>query len=208
MQNLIRKEDGYINMTELAKSANKRIDNWTRTKQFQDFLRELELEINLPKNKLIITSYGKSGNTYYHPILATYVAQFLSTKFALKVSIWIDEWKKEKNNQEIYNKELEHLQYNNYLNKEKDIKIKLHKELGGEIEVETEVGYIDLLTDTEIIEIKHGLNWKHAVGQILIYSLVYPKHKKRIHLFDIKKTYVIELYCKTYNIEVTYDENL
>ena len=64
--------------------------------------------------------------------------------------------------------------------------MKLHDQLGGKIEVETESGFIDLLTDTEIIEIKKGKNWKQAIGQILIYSSYYPKHTKRIHLFDIK----------------------
>jgi hypothetical protein len=77
--------------------------------------------------------------------------------------------------------------------------------LGGCIEVETEVGYIDLLTDYEIIEIKDGKLWKHALGQILMYSVDYPNHKKRIHLFDIEKNKMIEDRCNIYNIKVSYE---
>ena len=90
--------------------------------------------------------------------------------------------------------------------KEKEIQLRLHLELGGEIEVKTESGFIDLLTDDEIIEIKQGKNWKNAVGQILMYSLEYPNHKKRIHLFDIQPDTNINNKCSIYNILVSYDE--
>jgi len=66
---------------------------------------------------------------------------------------------------------------------EKTIQLRLQSELGGEIEVKTPAGPIDLLTDNEIIEIKKIKNWKAALGQILIYGDYYPKHQKRIHLF-------------------------
>lgn len=91
---------------------------------------------------------------------------------------------------------------------EKKIQNKLYKELGGEIEVKTENGYIDLLTNSEIIEIKDGKLWKNAIGQILVYSQSYPKHNKRIHLFGIENNENINKICKDYNIKVTYDPNI
>lgn len=96
----------------------------------------------------------------------------------------------------------------NYKNKdiEKQIKLKLQASLGGEIEVKTRNGYIDLLTDTEIIEIKIGKNWKAAIGQILVYALDYPKHIKRLHLFKIKNDENINNICKLHNIKVSYEE--
>lgn len=103
---------------------------------------------------------------------------------------------------EIYNIKNDNLEDNR---KEYQIQQRLHEELGGCIEVETEVGYIDLLTDYEIIEIKDGKLWKHALGQILMYSVDYPNHKKRIHLFDIEKNKMIEDRCNIYNIKVTYE---
>ncbi len=91
---------------------------------------------------------------------------------------------------------------------EKEIQKRLCKELkNAQIEVKTPNGFIDILTDNEIIEIKNGKNWKDAVGQILIYSTSYPNHIKRIHLFNIKKDKNIEKACEIYNILVTFDEN-
>jgi hypothetical protein len=80
--------------------------------------------------------------------------------------------------------------------------------LAGQIEVETEVGYIDLLTDDEIIEIKDGKFWKHALGQILSYSIDYPNHKKRIHLFNIGEynLNLIKDKCLKFNINVTFEK--
>ena len=66
---------------------------------------------------------------------------------------------------------------------EKIIQLRLQSELGGEIEVKTPAGPIDLLTDNKIIEIKKVRNWKAALGQILIYGKYYPNHQKHIHLF-------------------------
>ena len=69
--------------------------------------------------------------------------------------------------------------------------------------------FIDILTDDEIIEIKNGKNWKHAIGQILVYSNFYPKHKKRLHLFNIVNDELINDFCRKNNISVSYEsENI
>jgi hypothetical protein len=83
----------------------------------------------------------------------------------------------------------------------------LQSKLGGLIEVSTPVGRIDLLTNTEIIEVKRFSDWKAALGQILVYSAFYPEHQKRIHLFgssnELKKLADIEIACLEFNIRVT-----
>jgi len=55
--------------------------------------------------------------------------------------------------------------------------------LNGKLEVPTLVGKIDILTSTEIIEVKGVCQWKSALGQVLAYGHFYPSHQKRIHLF-------------------------
>lgn len=73
------------------------------------------------------------------------------------------------------------------------------------------VGRIDVLTDWEIIEVKKISEWKSAIGQVLVYSLYYPHHSKRIHLFDspTKTDYPVrQLIVKTahqLNVSVTFD---
>lgn len=60
---------------------------------------------------------------------------------------------------------------------------KLLKEKGGETEVQTEFGRIDLLTDTTLFEIKEARLWKSGIGQLLAYSNEYPNHKLVLFLF-------------------------
>jgi hypothetical protein len=70
-----------------------------------------------------------------------------------------------------------------YDNPEYQVVQKLKDKLGGQTEVVTAIGRIDLLTETEIIEVKQVSDWKAALGQILTYSAFFPEHTKRIHLF-------------------------
>ena len=209
INNYIRKEDGYLNATKLCQIGGKRIDNFISSKKTLQFIDQLCIELNIQNDKLIyLYQYGKSRNTYYHPLLGTYLAFWISSNFAVKVSLWIEEWKTINNNKDIYNNEISILKSDedNTYQKEKEIQLKLQNELGGEIEVKTKTGFIDLLTETEIIEIKSGKNWKHALGQILAYSIYYPKHKKIIYLFDIKNDEIINKVCEKYDINVKYEK--
>ncbi|MDB9372369.1 MarR family transcriptional regulator [Nodularia sphaerocarpa] len=70
-----------------------------------------------------------------------------------------------------------------YDNPEYQVVQRLKSELGGQTEVVTAIGRIDLLTDTEVIEVKQVSEWKAALGQILTYAAFFPEHTKRIHLF-------------------------
>ena len=91
---------------------------------------------------------------------------------------------------------------------EKKVRDKLHKRLGGEIEVRCLAGSIDLLTSLEIIEVKQVKGWKSALGQLLTYSDYYPSHAKRIHLFgETQESYLamIEKHCNKYGVLVTWE---
>lgn len=72
---------------------------------------------------------------------------------------------------------------------EKTIQKALQDEIGGQTEVLTPVGRIDLLTDKELIEVKDAKNWKAAIGQIISYGKYYPDHHKVLYLYgDISET--------------------
>ena len=59
----------------------------------------------------------------------------------------------------------------------------LAKALGGQREYQVPTGFIDVLTDSQVIEVKHFACWKHAVGQVCMYGLYFPLKQKRVHLF-------------------------
>ncbi|CAM9491265.1 unnamed protein product, partial [Ectocarpus sp. 12 AP-2014] len=67
--------------------------------------------------------------------------------------------------------------------KERSVRDALSLLVGGKTEQETPVGFIDVLSDTEVIEVKHYTLWKHGLGQMLSYQLHHPHLAKRLHLF-------------------------
>lgn len=84
---------------------------------------------------------------------------------------------------------------------------RLAEELGGENEARTPIGWIDVLTNTELIEVKRVRKWKWALGQILVYGLYHPDLQKRIHLFGkIKesKLQMIKDHCSKFDVVVTW----
>lgn len=90
---------------------------------------------------------------------------------------------------------------------EKDIQVKMQRMFGGQREVHTPVGYIDLLTDTQLIESKRANGWKGALGQVLSYGKFYPNHELVLYLFgdfpgNLKECASL---CKTHNIKLIYE---
>ena len=75
------------------------------------------------------------------------------------------------------------------------------------MEVPVPCGRIDVLTDSEIIEVKEAKGWKGAIGQIISYGIYYPERTKRIHLFgkcSQKTKALISSHCAPLDIRVTF----
>ena len=91
---------------------------------------------------------------------------------------------------------------------ERDVRDRLQAQLGGQVEAYTRYGLIDLLTATELIEIKTVDRWKDAVGHILAKAHRYPNHAKRLHLFSSEEPILetIEQVCTPHDIRVTFEK--
>lgn len=94
-----RAADGYINATAMCNAADKKIAKYLENKGTTDFL--IELAVALSADVRIRTSdlveIIKGGNpafqgTWVHPQVAIHLAQWLSPKFAVRVSIWVHDW--------------------------------------------------------------------------------------------------------------------
>ena len=76
----------------------------------------------------------------------------------------------------------------------------------GQIEVPMGGGRCDILTETEIIEVKTWENWRHALGQVLAYGFHVPNCSKRIHLFgtpsDEGLSEIVTV-CRKFSVSVT-----
>lgn len=90
-----RAEDGYINATAMCKAAGKLMADYTRNATTKDFLNELSSDMGIPISQLIqVLRPGGTGlqGTWVHPQVSTNLAQWLSPKFAVQVSKWVQEW--------------------------------------------------------------------------------------------------------------------
>ena len=91
---------------------------------------------------------------------------------------------------------------------EKIVRDRLHAELGGKVEAYTRWGLIDLLTATELIEVKIVSHWKDAIGHLIAKARKYPNHQKRLHLFGYEEPCLehIEDVCQDCEIRVTFEQ--
>lgn len=90
------------------------------------------------------------------------------------------------------------------------------KEEGYEVQVEVVVGRgrrarIDILTDSQIWEVKVAKNHKHGMGQLHTYAMYYPSHVKCLHLFGAvgvsgEARRSVNLVGKTQGIRVSWED--
>ena len=95
---IIKKKNGYLNVTKLCALANKRFDNWMKNQCSKDMVDTVEDELEaIPLKRGIALDVIKGGNnddktntvvsgTYAHPLLVPHIASWASPKFAMKVS--------------------------------------------------------------------------------------------------------------------------
>jgi hypothetical protein len=92
---------------------------------------------------------------------------------------------------------------------EKIVRDRLQSQIGGQAEAPTPWGPIDLLTDTEIIEVKIVNRWKEALGHLLVKSESYPDRQRRLHLYGSREVYEgldrIQSSCRNMSTIVTYE---
>lgn len=79
-------------------------------------------------------------------------------------------------------------------------------ETGGQM-TKCNGGVVDVVSCLEVIEIKHWIRWKDAIGEVTVYALDFPDKKKRIHFFGQRpdqRTYdYIHEVCARLGIAVT-----
>lgn len=111
---------------------------------------------------------------------------------------------------EIFEREYNKIRKEQGILKESYFRDRLANKLDGKTEVQIDVGYIDVVTDEEIIEVKRKRRWKQAIGQIQVYGLYIHNKNKRIHLIDDLSDYndwVIEFSCNELGIKVTFEQD-
>ena len=97
--------------------------------------------------------------------------------------------------------------------KEKHYQALLHKHVGGKREVVCRYGFVDVLTDDTIYEVKKWNCYKMVVGQLDAYLRCFPGRRKVAVLFGkpyqdrAKKAAVVDLLRKNGIAVWMYDQN-
>ncbi|WP_457748485.1 KilA-N domain-containing protein [Sulfurimonas sp.] len=97
---LLRDEAVYINATELAKQFNKDLSNYTRRKDFNEYIKAFN-SVKSTELELIKTKEGKYGGTYIHSDLAVHFLRWLNVEFAIKCDMYIKQQIQQAHNEKI-----------------------------------------------------------------------------------------------------------
>jgi predicted GIY-YIG superfamily endonuclease len=73
-QTISRRQNGFINLTQMCQANGKRLDNWTRLKQTQDYIRILSQCL---ASEIVYSEEGVNGGTWGHPSLAEELQRWL-----------------------------------------------------------------------------------------------------------------------------------
>jgi hypothetical protein len=211
---------GYVNATQMCKANGKFLAHYTHQKSTQQYLEALAKDLSVDISHLVIkvAGYRDKQGTWVHPEVAIDLAHSLGRPFKK----WFIESFYNKDYEWAINKCITELVPNNFINTsspvcminnkklffEKEVRNRLAKHENGQIEVQTPIGFIDVLTVSEIIEVKDFKDWKSAIGQVMTYGVFFPKNKKRIHLFgNIGRTNLekVAYVCKKLSVRLTYE---
>ncbi len=168
----------FINATELCAAENKECIYFLRLSTTQEVLQTLSVKYKINKSDLYVAKRGKGGATYIHPELVPELQKWLKRQYRSDFA-------------------------------EKAVKEEFVQNLpkGYKTEVACEAGFIDVLTQKEVVEIKTIRSWKSAIGQVLVYQLYFPEKTARVHLFGDKSSTdvnVIKEVCKSLGVRVTF----
>lgn len=90
---------------------------------------------------------------------------------------------------------------------ESEIAIEVKERFGGDSEIDCKYGCIDLLTESQVVEIKNVINWKQGLGQVLVYGLCYPEKERLLVLFNCnEKTKINEISsaCSFFEVNIIF----
>lgn len=217
----VRPSDQYLNATQMCKAGKKDLFDWLRLDRTRQLISALQKAIDAERGGVdtgTVIEVKRGGSrysqgTWMHPDLAIHIGMWISIQFGVQVSRWVREWRaySHENDTEFITAIAE-IEPSPSTKLEKAIQSRLQERLGAQVEVETPAGYIDLLTEDTLIELKKITSWKSAIGQVQSYGVYYPNHSKEIHLFgqvpptkdEQEYKSVILSTCIAYDIKVVF----
>ncbi len=193
------RKDGFMDATQICEYGRREPHNWYSQKRniaLMDLLKH-DLASN-HKPAEVIDIDQTNGRVWIHPLLVVPLASWVSLRFTISASLFIEDWKHQHDAHVVgFESALTHTRSPNnvahddpdaeteyHVMHENELRDKYKALLGGDAEVKTPSGNIDLLTPTMLIELKVARNWKHGVGQLICYGAYYEDHSLHLYLFN------------------------
>lgn len=170
----------WVSLTDMAKATEKQVNDYTRSKSATEFLEELQ---SVMGTTVIETKRGGTPEKQ-----GTWAIE----EVAIDFNRWLSQSPSKKSSK-IF---------------ECSIRDSLASKVQGETEVPCKAGVVDIVTPSEIIEVKKIQLWKSAIGQSLVYACEFKGLKPRIHLFGkASKGYksMIISFCSKLSVSVTFE---
>jgi hypothetical protein len=175
----------YINMPKLSKCGKQ---------AFKDFMRTARARIYKQVHGVdaVIRVPGPQGCPHMWAVeeMANMYIMSISAEFAVKAMGWIKAWKAQHADHvtEWRHAVETHIPDDTRCDLEKRVVDAFcaqvpncTREVGVELGSQ---GYVDVLTDSHLYEVKTWRNWRHAVGQALCYGASFPTRQLVVVLFD------------------------
>jgi hypothetical protein len=83
---LIRRKDGWINVTKLCKDGGKELKHWNENDTSKSLVQVLKSSVGIPTDVLTGGQDCIIRGTYAHPFLVPHIASWISPEFAFRVS--------------------------------------------------------------------------------------------------------------------------
>lgn len=181
---VVVRDDGYVNATLLCTKATRQVAQFLRLASTKKFVDVVAKDENIVSSQLIHVKNGSREGTWVHPRVATHLAQWISVAFAAKVTKWLETAKARISAIKVeYDQALEDLKEDASDQVEREVRQRLAKEVGGRQCVIGMHGEIDIVSPTEVIEVKKASKYLHALGQVMGHVESYPEKSMRVHLF-------------------------
>lgn len=211
----VRKRDGYINASKLCQAGGRLMGDWNALKSTKLVIQETCAELGKTKDELMqIVFVGTNqlfSGTYVHPRLVVHIASWISPRFAVKVSSFVEQWRAACVENELeYRRQVSNCVIYHPAETEQEEKkwqIYLAERENGEVEVPAGDGRADVVSARKIIEIKKADSWKHALGQVQVYARDFKDREKWIALFGNadSKDYIRDV-CRDFGVYVEFLE--
>ena len=178
--------DVMIDMTQLCAQHGKMWANLKRHRAVRYTMTRLceELRCDASDIELIVTR-GMNPGTWVHPRLLSVCGFLFSDQFRLSASRWVEEWKDTRSdNAGEWARVLRDKAWTSCVRREAVVRDRLAAREDGQTEVATTHGrYADVVTDTQVIEVKHASGATDAMGQVLDCAVDWPHLRPRVHIF-------------------------